>query len=133
MIVGGLGAKRTPRLAAQFADEHNLSFPPLDRIRPLFTALDRAIEREERERPVVRSVALVACVGADEATFARRAAAIGRDPGRSLHHGAAGTRAQVEDRLGRLAEGGVERVYLQVLDVRDLDHLDEIASFVSVA
>src|SRR4029453_6432209 len=30
VIVGGLGARRTPRLAARFADEFNLSFVPLD-------------------------------------------------------------------------------------------------------
>jgi hypothetical protein len=82
---------------------------------------------------VVRSVALVACVGDDEATFARRARAIGREPGELRAHGVAGTRAEVEDLLGRLADDGVERVYLQVLDLADLEHLDDLASFASVS
>ncbi|MCR8670632.1 LLM class F420-dependent oxidoreductase [Agrococcus sp. HG114] len=133
VIVGGLGAKRTPRLAAEFGDEHNLSFPPFERIRPLFAALDEAIERAERERPVVRSVALVACVGDDEATFRRRADAIGREPEDLRRHGVAGSRSEVEDLLGSLAADGVERVYLQVLDLEDLEHLDELASFAGVA
>lgn len=132
VIVGGLGERRTPRLAAEFADEHNLPFPALDRIRPLFAALDRAIECEGRARPIVRSAALVTVVGDDEATFARRAAAIGREPAELREHGIAGTRAEVEDRLGALAEAGVERLYLQTLDLTDLDHLDEIAAFTGV-
>lgn len=130
VIVGGLGERRTPRLAAEFADEHNLPFPAFDRIRPLFAALDAAIERAERTRPVVRSVALVACLGADEATFRRRAAAIGREPEELREHGLAGSPAELEDRLGALAEDGVERVYLQMLDLRDLDHVDELAEVV---
>ncbi len=130
VIVGGLGERRTPRLAAEFADEHNLPFPAFDRIRPLFAALDAAIERAERTRPVVRSVALVACLGTDEATFRRRAAAIGREPEELREHGLAGSPAELEDRLGALAEDGVERVYLQVLDLRDLDHVDELAEVV---
>lgn len=132
VIIGGLGERRTPRIAARFADEHNLSFPPFERIRPLFSALDRAIEQQRRERPVVRSVALVACVGEDEASFTRRAAAIGREPAELREHGVAGTRSEVEDLLGRLAADGVERVYLQVLDLADLDHLDDLASFAGV-
>ncbi|WP_306231189.1 LLM class F420-dependent oxidoreductase [Agrococcus beijingensis] len=132
VIVGGLGERRTPRLAAEFADEHNLPFPAFDRIRPLFAALDRAVEQAERSRPIVRSAALVTVVGDDPATFARRAAAIGREPAELREHGVAGTRAEVEDRIGALAEAGVERLYLQVLDTTDLDHLDEIASMVGV-
>ncbi|WP_347757051.1 TIGR03560 family F420-dependent LLM class oxidoreductase [Agrococcus sp. ProA11] len=132
VIVGGLGERRTPRLAAQFADEHNLPFPALDRIRPLFAALDRAIETEQRSRPVVRSVALVACVGEDEATVRRRAEAIGRDPEELREHGIAGTRAEVEDRLAALAAAGVERVYLQTLDLSDLDHIDDLAGFAGI-
>ncbi|WP_405218247.1 LLM class F420-dependent oxidoreductase [Agrococcus sp. Ld7] len=132
VIVGGLGERRTPRLAAQFADEHNLPFPALDRIRPLFAALDRAIEAEGRSRPVVRSVALVACVGEDEAAVHRRAAAIGREPAELREHGIAGTRAEVEDRLSALQAAGVERVYLQTLDLEDLDHIDDLAAFTGV-
>lgn len=132
VIVGGLGERRTPRLAAQFADEHNLPFPALERIEPLFAALDRAIEAEERTRPVVRSVALVACVGEDEASFRRRADAIGREPEELREHGIAGTRSEVEDRLALLMKAGVERVYLQTLDLSDLDHVDDLAAFTGV-
>ena len=63
---------------------------------------------------------------------ARGPCGAGREPQELREHGIAGTRAEVEDLLGRLAEDGVERVYLQVLDLSDLDHLDEIASFTGV-
>lgn len=39
-----------------------------------------------------------------------------------------GTPAQVVDRLGTLSEHGVDRIYLQTVDMTDLDHLDLIAA-----
>lgn len=71
-------------------------------------------------------VALAA--GRDDAEVDRRAAAIGRDPKELREVGIAGTPTAVVDRLGALAELGVERVYLQVLDLADLDHLELVAS-----
>jgi hypothetical protein len=69
----------------------------------------------------------VVAVGSDEAEFARRAAAIGREPGELREHGVAGTVAEAVDRLADVREQGVERVYLQVMDLQDLDHLDLLA------
>jgi len=77
---------------------------------------------------MVYSSALVLCVGKDDAEVARRAAAIGRDVDELRAHGVAGTPAEAVDTLGRFAEAGAERVYLQVLDLADLDHLDLVAS-----
>lgn len=129
VIVGGNGPKRTPRLAARFATEYNQSFPELGAIAPQIGRVRAALEEVGRPADdVVQSVALVACVGADETEFARRAAVIGREPAELREHGLAGTPAEVVDRLGELAEDGVERVYLQCLDMTDLDHLDLIAT-----
>ena len=64
------------------------------------------------------------CVGSDEAEFGRRARAIGRDPDEI--RGAspfAGTVAEVTDTIGTWAAAGVQRAYLQVLDLADLDHI----------
>ena len=77
---------------------------------------------------LVCSSALVLCVGKDEPEIARRAAAIGRDVGELREHGVAGTPAEAVDVLGRYAEAGAQRVYLQVLDLTDLDHLDLVAA-----
>jgi hypothetical protein len=79
----------------------------------------------------VLSAALVLCVGKDEEEFARRAAAIGRDTDELRAHGVAGTPAEAVETLGRYAEAGAHRIYLQVLDLADLDHLDLIAAEVA--
>ena len=70
---------------------------------------------------------MVLCAGADDAEVTRRAAAIGREPAELRANGIAGTPSEVTDTLGALAELGVSRVYLQVLDLHDLDHLDLVA------
>ncbi len=59
--------------------------------------------------------------------MARRAAAIGHSFGQLRSGGLAGTPQEVVDKIGRFAELGAERVYLQVMDLSDLDHLDLIA------
>lgn len=73
------------------------------------------------------SAALVLCCGADESELARRAATIGRGVEDLREHDLAGTPDEVVDRIGRYAEAGAERMYLQTLDLTDLDHLALVA------
>ncbi len=128
VIVGGKGAKRTPRLAARYAGEFNVPFMPAADNARLFTGVREACEEAGRDAAsMVYSSALVLCVGKDEPEIARRAAAIGREVDELREHGVAGTPAEAVDVLGRYAEAGVQRVYLQVLDLADLDHLDLVA------
>ncbi|MFC8597387.1 LLM class F420-dependent oxidoreductase [Isoptericola sp. NPDC057191] len=128
VIVGGGGPRRTPALAARFGDEYNQAFPELDTVATRITVIDDALAEAGRTPDsIVQSVALVLAVGQDEAEFARRAAAIGREPAELREHGVAGTVAEAVDRLGTLRDQGVQRVYLQVLDLHDLDHLDLVA------
>ncbi|GEN81142.1 LLM class F420-dependent oxidoreductase [Actinotalea fermentans] len=132
IIVGGNGPARTPALAARFAAEYNAAFPEIADIPAMFARVRAACEAIERPADdLVYSVALVLCVGADEAELARRAAAIGREPAELREHGVAGTVAEAVDRLGALREVGVERVYLQTLDLADLDHLELVAAEVA--
>jgi F420-dependent oxidoreductase-like protein len=132
ILVGGRGAKRTPRLAARYAGEFNVPFMAAADNARLFTGVREACEEAGRDpASMVFSSALVLCVGRDEAEIARRAAAIGRDVDELRAHGVAGTPAEAVDVLGRYAEAGAERVYLQVLDLSDLDHLDLVASEVA--
>ena len=132
VIVGGAGKKRTPRLAARYANEFNVPFSSTADNARLFALVREACEEAGRDpSSLVYSSALVLCVGKDEAEIARRAAAIGREVDELREHGVAGTPAEAVDILGRYIEAGAERFYLQVLDLSDLDHLDLVASEVA--
>jgi F420-dependent oxidoreductase-like protein len=133
VIIGGAGKKRTPALAARFADEFNLPFADAATAAAQFERVDavaREIGRDPKE--ITRSVAQVVCVGRDDADVARRAAAIGREVDELKQGGIAGTPAEVVDWIGRYREEtGITRLYLQVLDLSDLDHLTFIASHIA--
>jgi F420-dependent oxidoreductase-like protein len=132
VLVGGKGKTRTPRLAARYASEFNVPFSSAEDNARLFAGVREACEEAGRDpSSLVYSSALVLCVGKDEAEIARRAAAIGRDVAELREHGMAGTPAEAVDVLGRYAEAGAQRVYLQVLDLGDLDHLDLVAGEVT--
>jgi F420-dependent oxidoreductase-like protein len=132
LIIGGRGKRRTPRLAARYAGEFNVPFASVEQNAGQFARVRSACEEAGRDpASMVYSSALVLCVGRDEAEFVRRAEAIGREPAELRAHGVAGTPAEAVDVIGRYAEAGAERVYLQVLDLADLDHLDLVASEVA--
>jgi F420-dependent oxidoreductase-like protein len=131
IIIGGGGPKRTPRLAATYADEFNMPFAPVDRFTKQADRVRRACDAIQRDPPTMLfSAALVVCCGATEAEVRRRAEAIGRQPDELRANGAAGTPEEVVATLQRWVEAGATRVYLQVLDLSDLEHLDLIASAV---
>jgi F420-dependent oxidoreductase-like protein len=129
VLVGGHGPKRTPELAARFADEFNVPFAGLADTEAQFGRVREAAVAAGRKPDVLTySNALVVCVGRDDAEVARRAGVIGREVGELRENGLAGSPAEVVDKLGRFAAVGSERVYLQVLDLGDVDQLELIAS-----
>jgi alkanesulfonate monooxygenase SsuD/methylene tetrahydromethanopterin reductase-like flavin-dependent oxidoreductase (luciferase family) len=128
VIVGGLGAKRTPALAATYATEYNASFVDEPSLQAAFGRMDAALDAVGRDRgDLVRSIAQPVAVGRTEAEFRSRAERLQRDPEelRRVHLG--GTVAEVADRISRYESMGAGRVYLQVLDMTDLDHLAVLA------
>lgn len=129
ITVGGPGPRRTPALVARFAAEYNCFYAPPDELATRFRRVREACEAVGRDPgEVVYSVASTVCVGADEAELARRAAAIGQEPGRLRERAFAGTPAELVERLREIGELGATRAYLQVLDLSDLEHLELIAS-----
>lgn len=129
LVVGGSGLKRTPRLAAQYAADFNSAFVSVEETRTRFEAVDAACRKIGRDpKTLTHSAAQVLCCGRDEAQVARRASAIGREVAEVRENGLAGTPAEIVEKIGRFAEAGTERVYLQMLDLADLDHLELVAS-----
>ncbi|MDY6808903.1 MAG: LLM class F420-dependent oxidoreductase [Actinomycetota bacterium] len=132
IIIGGAGKKRTPALAARFADEFNVAFAPVDvassQIGRVRAACAKAGRRPET---MTFSAALVLCCGRTEAEVVRRAEAIGREVGELRENGAAGTPDEVVEKIERYREAGVDRIYLQTLDLSDLDHLEVVAADVA--
>ncbi|WP_037672287.1 LLM class F420-dependent oxidoreductase [Streptomyces griseus] len=129
VLIGGHGATRTPRLAARYADEFNLPFGSVEDSERQFGRVRAAAEEIGRSADeLVYSNALVVCVGKDDQEVARRAAAIGREVDELKANGLAGTPAEVVEKIGRYAEAGSRRMYLQILDLDDLDHLELISA-----
>lgn len=124
VIVGGMGRKKTPELAAAYATEFNAPFSALPDIAAQF---DR-VRTAAAGRDLTYSAAVTTCIGKDDAEVARRADAIGRDVDELKAGSLAGTPAEVVDKLAKYAEAGATRMYLQILDLSDLDHLELIAS-----
>jgi F420-dependent oxidoreductase-like protein len=129
IVIGGGGAKRTPRLAATYASDFNAGFIGVDETRERFETVDAACRKIDRDpKTLTHSIAQVLCVAQDEAELAKRAAAIGREVEELRANGLAGTPAEVVEKLERFAAIGTERAYLQVLDLSDLEHLELTAA-----
>ena len=75
------------------------------------------------------SAAFIVCAGRDDAEIARRADAIGREVDELRSNSpTVGTPAEIAEKLAAYIEAGVQRVYLQLLDMSDLDHLEFFAT-----
>ncbi|MBF4162292.1 LLM class F420-dependent oxidoreductase [Nocardioides sp. CBS4Y-1] len=128
VLIGGMGKKRTPALAAQYADEFNLPFVPFEAGLEQHDRVRRACETIDRDpATLTHSAALVLCVGETEAELARRAEAIGREVEELRENGFAGLVDEVVEKAARYATSGQSRLYLQMLDLGDLDHLRLVA------
>lgn len=138
IILGGAGMRRTPALAARFADELNGVFLSLEQCRRQRQALHEGCRDIGRDPATVAYSLMTRCVvGATAADFEARAAAMHARSGSdqpleewiaALDPGwITGTPDRVAAQLDDLAEAGVDQVMLQHLDYDDLDMLDVVA------
>ncbi|WIM95367.1 LLM class F420-dependent oxidoreductase [Actinoplanes oblitus] len=129
VIIGGHGKKRTPDLAARFAAEFNVPFSKIEDLPAQFARVRAASEAVGRAEPPAFSAAAVLCVGRDDAEVRRRAAAIGREVEEMRENGGiVGTPGEVVETIGRYAEAGASRLFTQVLDLSDIDHVNLVAA-----
>lgn len=131
IVLGGQAKPRSARLATTYADEYNVAFAPADSMRETHDRVRQACEQAGRDpSSIVYSAAQVLCCGENEEEVARRAAVIGREVAELRENGLAGTPSEILEKLGRFADSGAERFYLQVLDLSDLDQLRLVAEAV---
>ncbi len=129
IVIGGLGKERTPSLAARHASEFNVAFADSATTASQFDRVRAACGAVGRDPATIwMSAALTLCCGRSDAEVKRRASAIGFDADSVRTDGLTGSPAEVLDKLGRFAEIGAHRIYLQVLDLSDLNHLELVAA-----
>jgi F420-dependent oxidoreductase-like protein len=128
LIAGGGGPRRTPRLAATYASEFNLPFSSIADTDAQYDRVRAACAERGRDPETLRlSAAQTVCCGAGEAEVQRRATNIGRSADELRAHAVAGTPDEVVARLLAFAEIGTQTMYLQVLDLDDLEHIELLA------
>jgi F420-dependent oxidoreductase-like protein len=129
IIIGGLGKRRAAGLVADYADEFNVPWRSLAETEGILTRLRANLADTDRDPATLAySAGQIVCVGRDDAEVARRAGVLGQDMASLRDSGLTGTPTEVVDKIGRLAELGVSRIYLQFLDLTDLPQLELIAA-----
>jgi F420-dependent oxidoreductase-like protein len=133
VLIGGAGTKRTPALAARYADEFNVPFSSTEATAAALGRVRAACEAAGRDpASMTYSAAQVVCCGRTPDELKRRAGNIGREVGELREHGLAGTPDEVAAKIAEFASLGASRMYLQVLDLADLDHLALLAELIPV-
>ena len=134
-IIGGSGAKRTPTLAGDRADEYNFFLCPAD-----MAGKKVAVMRDAAgDRDVEATVMGPALVGRDENVYRERlgqaASRRGTSPDdlekRYVDSGyIVGTPQRVAESVAALEDAGVQRIYVQWLDLDDSDGMRDTVSIV---
>ncbi len=132
IVIGGGGHKRTPRLAATYGAEFNAPFHSIVAASAQFERVRDACRVQNRDpESIVMSTAQVVVCGRSDTEIARRAARIGREVSELRENGLCGTPDEVADRMRAWKSAGAQRLYVQILDLEDLDHIELIASQVT--
>jgi alkanesulfonate monooxygenase len=114
-------------LAAKYATEFNMPFVNSDafveqcaRVREACTSIGRD------PKTLKYTVAQTTVCGTDTAEVERRTKKIGREVTELSANGLCGTPSEILAKIGEWKKAGAETIYMQILDLDDLDHLDLI-------
>lgn len=122
VIVGGSGPRRTPALAARFADEFNV--PPYQGLEMTTAAFERvraacrAIGRDASFLEL--SVTLTTVCATGDGDLQRRGAV---SPHEFQIADLRGNPEEIIEQLARYRDLGAGRAYLRIMDLRDLEHI----------
>lgn len=131
IVIGGKGVRRLPRLAAQYAAEFNSSNCDLANVSQRYGRVTAACGRYGREPGSVKfSHAIVVCCGRTDREVARRLEITGQDRDAFNRVNIAGSPQYAIERIKAFGDLGAQRMYLQLLDMDDIDHAELIASSV---
>ncbi|MFC0526439.1 LLM class F420-dependent oxidoreductase [Phytohabitans kaempferiae] len=132
IIIGGRGPKRTPEIAARYADEFNMPFKTVAESKGAFERVQAVAEKlgraESGKSPLVLSAGIVVAVGRTDAEAQRRAAPLHVPSALPPEDPVVGSPAQLVERIGEFAEIGVTRVHLRFIEISDVDHVELVAS-----
>jgi alkanesulfonate monooxygenase SsuD/methylene tetrahydromethanopterin reductase-like flavin-dependent oxidoreductase (luciferase family) len=137
LIIGGHGRRRTPRLAARFADDYNVDWPSVELFRELNERVDEACDELGRDTLTLsRSALLGVIVGEDGRDLDRRTRAGtaelgGDDPEAWLAEHADGWHAGTPDEIVSWLRGyeaaGLQHVMLAYVPHQDVGQIDLLA------
>jgi F420-dependent oxidoreductase-like protein len=130
IIIGGRGPRRTPELAARYADEFNLPFKSVAETAAAYARVTEACERVGRpaDRSLTLSAGIVVAIGRTDAEAQRRAAPLHVPSALPPEDPVVGSPAQLVQRIAEFAAIGATRVHLRLIDMTDIDHLELIAT-----
>jgi F420-dependent oxidoreductase-like protein len=124
IIIGGGGPRRTPSLAARFADEFNTGLGLGQGLPERFAYFRKVVTEHGRDPAAIRlSTTLPVYCGATKAEAERGAATLGEAGARLLSMGVVGVPREVAGRLEQLAEVGIDTVYFHIYDAVNLDQI----------
>jgi len=130
IVLGGSGKQRTPTLAGEAADEYNMFTCSPDEARSKIAVMRQAAGDRSVEATVMGPVLVGRNASEYRERLAEAAASRGIEPDelekRWTDAGlVVGTREKASETIAALQEAGVERMYVQWIDLDDLDGMKQ--------